>query len=299
MSSTDEKEPLSDEVCASCGIAAIDNITLKKCACNLVKYCCVDCQKNHRPRHEEECMKRKAELHDKELFTQPESSYLGECPICCLPVPLDPAKSTLTSCCCKTICNGCAYANMKREREQGLEPRCVYCREPLPKSQKEYNKRVMNRIKKNDPVAMTAMGKRSKEEGDYGKAFEYYTKAVELGDVDAHVGLGSMYYQGNGVEKDMAKAVHHWEQAAIGGHPQARAGLATHEMRNNRPDRAAKHFIIAANLGEDLLLKPIKELFVRGAVSKEEYAAALRGCQAAVDATKSAEREEAEKAKIR
>jgi hypothetical protein len=41
----------ADEVCASCGTAAVDDVTLKKCACNLVKYCSVDCQKNHRSRH--------------------------------------------------------------------------------------------------------------------------------------------------------------------------------------------------------------------------------------------------------
>ena len=38
---------MADEVCANCGKAAVDNIKLKKCACNLVKYCSVVCQKNH------------------------------------------------------------------------------------------------------------------------------------------------------------------------------------------------------------------------------------------------------------
>ena len=32
--------------CASCGKAAVDDVKLKKCACDLVKYCSVDCQKN-------------------------------------------------------------------------------------------------------------------------------------------------------------------------------------------------------------------------------------------------------------
>ena len=39
-------------------------------------------------------------------------------------------------------------------------------------------------------------------------------------------------------------------------------------------------------------------LFVQGVASKEEYAAALRGYQAAVNETKSAERDKAEEAKI-
>ncbi len=285
----------ADEVCASCGVAAVDDTKLKNCACNLVKYCSVDCQKNHRSIHKKECRKRLAELHDDDLFKQPDSSHLGECSICCLPLSIDPEKSTLMGCCCKIICNGCECANQKREIEAGLEPRCAFCREPLPKSDEEYDKNVMERIKKKDPVAMTAMGKSCRDrEGDFGKAFEYWAKAAELGDADAHCCLGCLYYNGNGVEKDMKKAVYHWEHAAIGGHPQARAYLAGHEMEIGRFERAAKHYIIAANLGEDFPLKPIKEFFVQGIASKEEYAAALRGHQAALDATKSAERDEAE-----
>ncbi len=164
-----EHEELEAECCASCGIAVVDDIRLKLCGggCDLVKYCSDGCQTNHREQHEEECKKRKAESHDKQLFTQPDSSYLGECPLCFLPLPLDPSKSTLNTCCCKSICKGCNnYANKKREIEQGLENRCAFCREPLPKSQEESNKRIMNRIKKNDPVAMIDMGKKHYREGD-------------------------------------------------------------------------------------------------------------------------------------
>jgi TPR repeat protein len=200
----------------------------------------------------------------------------------------------MMSCCCKVICNGCNYANKKREDEQGLEHRCAFCREPAAESQQEYNKNVMERIKKNDPAAMVQMGGHHEKEGDFGKALEYWTKAAELGDVNAHSLLGGLYYNGEGVEKDMKKAVYHWEQAAIGGHPFARACLAVHEKNKGRFDRAAKHSIIAANLGHDVSVKLIKDLFVQGIVSKEDYAAALRGYQAAVNETKSAERDEAE-----
>ncbi len=287
-----------DEVCAYCGIAAIDDVKLKDCGdgCDLVKYCSDDCQQNHREQHEQECNKRKAELHDKELFTQPDISHWGECPICFLPLPLHPSKSTLMGCCCKMICNGCEYANMKREDEEGLEHRCAFCREPLSKSQEEALKQIMKRIKKNDPVAMTRMGKKHKKEEDYGKALDYFTKAAALGDAEARGCVGRLFYDGLGVEKDEEKAVYHLEQAAIGGHPSARVYLGVHEEKNGSFDRAAKHYIIAANLGHDHSLKAIKYLFVDGKVSKEEYAAALRGHQAALDATKSAERDKAEEA---
>ncbi len=57
-----------------------------------------------------------------------------------------------------------------------------------------------------------------------------------------------------------------------------------------------KHWIIAAKLGYDGSLNAIKEGYKEGFVSKEDFAAALRGHQSAVDATKSPQREVAEQA---
>src|SRR6056300_1315293 len=94
--------------CACCGKAEVDDIKLKICtACKLVKYCSIECQKNHRPQHKKACKKRAAEIRDARLFTQPDESHLGECPLCCLPIPLDKRKSTINTCCSKLFCNGC------------------------------------------------------------------------------------------------------------------------------------------------------------------------------------------------
>jgi tetratricopeptide (TPR) repeat protein len=256
---------VEQEVCASCGITGGDNIKLKICtACKLVKYCSVDCQRNHRPQHKRECKKRAAEIRDDELFARPDGSHYGECPICCLPLPFDQTKWMMNSFCCKMICKGCDYANKRREGEQGLEQRCAYCREPLPRTDEQMHQNYMKRAKVNDPVALLKAGVNCQEEGDYEGAIEYYTKAAALGDIGAHQNLSNMYYTGNGVEKDLKKAVYHLEVAAIGGHPYARYNLGNHEK------------------GVAL-----------GVVSKGDYAAALRGHQAAVDATKSQQREEA------
>jgi tetratricopeptide (TPR) repeat protein len=280
--------------CASCGKAAVDEIKLKNCVCNLVKYCSVDCQKNHRPRHKKTCKKRLAEIRDDRLFTQPDESHLGECPICCLPLPLDYNKWRINPCCCKRICLGCDYANKLREKEQGMEHhRCPYCREPLPNTDAEMVQNFMKRAKANDPVALFNIGSKYYKERDYEGAFEYYTKAAELGDMDAHYNLSTMYREGKGVEKDLKKEDYHLEEASIGGHPKARNNLGNHEGRNGRFDRAMKHWIIVAKLGYDDALHNVKVGFQRRVVSKEDYAAALRGHQAAVDATKSEQREEA------
>ncbi len=295
MSTENEAVAEADEVCASCGKAEVDDVKLKICACKLVKYCTIDCQKNHRPQHKKLCKKRLAELRDKDLFTQPDGSHLGDCPICFLPLPLDPSKSMINMCCSKMICRGCNYANQKREYEEGLERRCAFCREPLAKSQEEGDKRIMKRIKKNnDPAAMNHMGKKHYEEGDYDTSFEYLTKAAELDNTEAHYNLSCMYGEGEGVEKDMKKTVYHAEEAAIGGHLEARHNLGIEEWTNGRFKRAAKHFIIAANLGDLDSLKCIKDLHADGHANKEEYADALRGYQSAVDEAKSTERDEAD-----
>ena len=101
-----------------------------------------------------------AEMRDELLFRQPESSDLGDCPICFLPLPLDPQKYGLNACCSKTICIGCSHANQIRQR--GLlipqEPSCAFCREPLPETEEEVKAMVMKRIETNDPVAMQQMG---------------------------------------------------------------------------------------------------------------------------------------------
>ena len=51
-----------------------------------------------------------------------------------------------------------------------------------------------------------------------------------------------------------------------------------------------KHWIIAANLGYDSSIEALKNFMKIGFISKEDFAAALRAHQAAIDATKSPQR---------
>ena len=280
--------------CASCGIAEGDDIKLMKCtACYLVKYCGVKCQKNHWPKHKKECKKRAAELRDEILFKQPESNHFGDCPICCLQLPLDKQKSILYPCCCKRICDGCNIANQKREKEGRLQRKCPFCREAVS-TEEENNRRLMKRIEANDPVAMRHMGTERFHERDCTAAFEYWSRAAALGDVEAHFELSCLYHDGKGVEKDEKRELHHAEQAAIGGHPDARHNLGLKEWRRNgQYNRAVRHWIIAAKLGHDNSLENVKVAHKAGYASKEDYAAALHGYKTAVDETKSPQREEA------
>jgi hypothetical protein len=297
MTSEEDNEEAADTTacCASCGIAEIDDIKLKECdGCDLVRYCSDDCQRSHKSEHEEDCKKRAAELRDEILFTQPESSHYGDCLICSLPLSLETKKSAMYMCCSKVICNGCNYTNQMRERERRLASSCPFCRKPLPETDEEENKRIMKRVEANDPVAMRHQGGERHNKGDYHCAFEYWTKAAGLGDAVAHHNLAVLYHDGDGVEKDEGKEVYHLEEAAIGGHPEARCDLGAYEWRNGNIERAMKHLIIAATQGHDESIKWLMIAFKGGIVIKDDLDSALRAYQAAVEATKSPQREEAE-----
>ena len=175
---------------------------------------------------------------------------------------------------------------------------CPFCRTPMARDEDENRKRMMKRIKKNDPAAIRQMGAKYYDEGDYDSAVEYYTKAAELGDSEAHFKLGVLYHKMEGVEKDEneKKIVYHFEKAAVGGHTDARYNLAMIEERNNgNIERAVKHFIIAANLGCDDSMKALWGAYADRKITKEDLEAALRSHQAAVDATKSQQRDTEEK----
>eukprot|EP00985_Skeletonema_marinoi_P028674 scaffold25682_cov135-Skeletonema_marinoi.AAC.2 len=134
-------------------------------------------------------------------------------------------------------------------------------------------------------------------EGDDQGAFKYWTKAAELvNSAEAHYQLGCLYHEGKGVEKDTKKKVYHLEQAAIGGHLDARFNLGVIEQHNVRLERAIKHWMIAAKLGDDSAVEALKNRFREGLISKDVFAEALRAHKAAVDATKSPQRDEAEAA---
>ena len=281
--------------CASCGIAELDDIKLKECdGCDLVRYCSDNCQEDHRSQHEAKCKERAAELRDEILFKQPESTHRGDCPICCVPLPIEDRKATSYSCCSKTVCIGCAYAdNTRQHRENRQHFSCPFCRQ---NRSEPVDTKLMKRVAANDPAAMNRMGWRLSRKWDYESAFKYWTKAAELGDVEAHYNLSIMYKKGQYVEKNEKKEIFHLEEAAIGGHAYARYNLGCHEERNGEMVRAVKHWIINANLGDDWSIQTLKDCYKDGKISKEDFAATLRAHHAAVKAMKSPQREAAERA---
>ena len=197
----------------------------------------------------------------------------------------------------KLICSGCICANIKYNINDPVKGwSCPLCRDPCDEKYGKRNmKKLMKRVKANDPAALCEIGKTRHQEGNFVAAFKYLTKAAELGDASAHYNLSCMYRDGQGVEKDVEKEIQHSARAAIGGHPDARFKLGCHEGGNGNMKRAAKHLIIGANLGCDKSMEMLWNVYKGGCISKEELEAALRGHKAAVDATKSEQRDAAER----
>ena len=237
------------------------------------------------------------------LFAQSENSCYGDCVICCLPMPFKRDHAYLMPCCTNMICGGCFLANKKRERDDWekrnriglLKYSCPFCRQPIPVTEAEFQANLVKRANEaNDPAALREVGLRlGYSKGDYATAFHYWTKAAEMGDIEAHHFLSGLYRNGEGVTRNLNKFIYHSEEATIGGHPTARYTLGAFEWECGSKERAVKHWIIAANLGEDDSMKELKKGYKEGLVSKDEYTATLRAYQTAVDAMKSPQREAA------
>ena len=268
---------------------------MKACtACKLVKYCNRDCQIAHRPQHKKACKKRAAELHDEVLFKEPPPPE--ECPICMIPLPLydHHTGTTFFSCCGKLICSGCIYAM----KESGAKKLCPFCKTPQAISEEEEVGRVKKLMEKGNPTAYNNLAGHYADgtlgiPQDEAKARELYLKAGKLGCAVANFNLGIRYTTGDGVEIDTKKAKHYWELAALNGGIQGRHNLGAAEYEAGNHQRAFKHYIIAARAGYKPSLDIVKDGYMAGHVTKEQYANTLREYQKSQDEMKSDARDKA------
>ena len=283
--------------CANCGKGEENSIDLKACsACKLVKYCSRDCQVAHRPLHKKACKKRAAELHDEALFK--EHTPCEDCPICFLPLPLETAKTTFESCCGKVICNGCIHAMIEEAHRRGEIGLCPFCRKPNPTSEEEAVERTKKLMEVNNADAFYLLGGYYGRgimgmPRDFAKANELWFKAGELGCAKGYCSLGLAYIHGYGVEVDKEKACHFYELGAMSGDVDARHNLGCMEGRAGNHNRAMKHFILSARAGDKDSLNRVKQGFMRGHVTKDEYANTLRVYQKIQDEMKSDARDKA------
>ena len=177
------------------------------------------------------------------------------------------------------------------------EQKCPFCRTPAP-TPKEAAEQNKKRMEIGDAVAIYSLGCNYSNglhglPQDHAKALELYHRAGELGYAGAYHNIGVAYDDGNGVGRDENKAVHYYELAAMGGSVEARRNVGVHEYNAGNIDRALQHYMIAAGSGFTRSLEDIKQMFMNGGVTKDDYAKALKTYQAYLIEIKSPQRNEA------
>ena len=236
-------------------------------------------------------------ISDDELFKQPPPKE--DCPICLLRLPLRGSSSAYKSCCGKIICCGCDYAPVYDNLGNEItEEKCPFCRAPTPDSDEECNEQLQKRVELDDAEAIFSLGcnYRDADDGfpqDDDKALELFVRAGELGNANAYCDIGCAYFNGNGVEIDEKKANHYYKLAAIRGNVNARYNLGFMEVRAGNMNKALKHYMIAAEGGDNDSLKEIQKLYTNGHATKDDYAKALRAYQTYLTEIKSTQRDAA------
>ena len=291
--------------CANCGKEGsnINNICNK---CKAATYCNAACKKKHRSKHKVACEKRIAELHEEQLERERHAAELHDeklfkhppphedCPICMLLLPSLHTGSKYSACCGKRMCSGCIYAVEKRDGGVGL---CPFCRTPSPTAE-EAVEQLKKRVEAGDAEAIYGLGC-FYANGDFGlpqnvdKTLELWHKAGELGYAIAYYNIGCTYHIGEGVERDVKKAIHYFELAAMGGYADARYNLGALEKNAGNMGRALKHYMIATGFGYTRSLENIKQMFMDRHATKDDYANALQAYQTYLLEIKSPQRDEA------
>ena len=227
-------------------------------------------------------------LHDEALFKNPPVE--DDCPICMQRLPMVDA-TMMKTCCGQNICAGCIHANQRSHT-------CPFCREAGHVTAEEQINRLKKRMEMGDAKSYHALANMYDEgrlglKHDPGKAYELWSKSSELGYREAHYKL-HMVYSGKSadkvVEKDMKKEMYHLEMAAIKGHGRARCELGHHESHMGNWDRAKKHWILSAGMGCECCMSVLKEGYMKGAVSEDEYSGTLHSHRESIDEVSSAER---------
>jgi len=102
----------------------------------------------------------------------------------------------------------------------------------------------------------------------------------------------SVYYNERGVEKDEKRAIFHLETAAIMGDAASRCELGRYEQTMGNWEYAKKHWMLSAAAGcENCMGFRIKEGFLNGVVTEEEYNQTLSKYQKTIEETKSEQRD--------
>jgi TPR repeat protein len=171
------------------------------------------------------------------------------------------------SCCGKCICKGCVYSFIR----SGNNGTCPYCKsERDSKTDEDLVEELMKRVDVNDANAMYLLGNHYQQglgsfRQDRTKAVELWKQAAGLGCSKAHFQL-CVYFDEEG---DSKKEKFHLEAGAMAGHDLARSNLGIMEVASCNTERAVKHWVIAASVGNFYAMHNLQQVFEKGYVSRD------------------------------
>ena len=230
-----------------------------------------------------------------------------ECPICMLPLPLYNLEVKDCVICGTTICTGCVLSSAKVHIRDGRDTKAASAKAmtcPLCRSNNELHddkatlKALMKRVDAGQHDDICRIGQyyfrgemallQDKAEG-----LRWYHRAVEAGSGHAAFNLGGCYLKGDGVEQDLEKALEYFQKAAELGGITAFNLIGFLLMVKGEIEDAMLNYRKAAICGDsnEHLFGELKEGFVNGYITKEEYAYTLREHQKACNEMKSDARE--------
>ena len=97
---------------------------------------------------------------------------------------------------------------------------------------------------------------------DTRRAVELWEEAAGLGSIEALYSLGVSHSFGDGFQEDKNKAAEFYKKAAMQGHVGSRHNLGGYEMGEGNFDRAVRHFVISAKMGNKISVEAMKKIFM-------------------------------------
>ena len=231
-----------------------------------------------------------------------------ECPICMLPLPFAASENIYCVTCGKTVCVGCVLSSAKVHIKDGGDVEtasakamtCPLCRSNTAlDGDKSALKALMKRANTVNHEAMYHLG-RYYFDGEMGlrqdkaEGLKWYHRAIEAGSGKAALLLGGCYSNGDGVDKDIEKALEYFQKAADLGFSPAFALIGNLLMKKGEVEEGMLNFRKAVMCGycNDDLFNKLRNGFKYGYITKDEYAFTLRENQKACNEMKSDGREQ-------
>ncbi len=206
------------------------------------------------------------EWHENALFQSHSASE--DCPICCIPLPIEGNyKGSFRVCCGKTICLGCIWT----VAEEGNGTPCPFCRSNPYQSNVEYLEWLDKLVKNKHTIAMSQLGTHYYQ-GDFGlnidedKAFQLWTDAGEAGGDNgaAYYNIATQYI-GRISASTFHRVRYYYEKAAILGNVDARYQVAEIEKNCYQDkERSIRHYILAAEAGHKEAMKAVVKEYRHG-----------------------------------